>query len=265
MTNPTKPRKIDLTAKDIYVPILGKEVLPTIIHTVAPMHSLIGDREATLEGELQHTFELVIEPTDVDGWNKDATDPRWPEMKQYVVPKTRAAYEEDGQLIIARLRVIEFPAAHRYDVGERWVVVLSDFDVEGSEIAVMVEELYEADDNTCLLDGGLFFMVRLDVHPAFRGQQIGARLIGSALWQLHRSGGDVAALLAKPVACDFGGEQKPPVTVRAIRRLVRYYERMGFKAWDSGDPIQRNGCVPMYAVFGEDGMLFKGGGWSSSR
>ena len=54
-----------------------------------------------------------------------------------------------------------------------------------------------------LIDGSLFLIRQLEVHPAFRGQRIGARLLLHALLKLGRGTGDVAVGLVKPIRSMF--------------------------------------------------------------
>lgn len=98
------------------------------------------------------------------------------------------------------------------------------------------------DDGIFALSGGsLLLCHRLEVHPAFRGQQIGLRLLTHGLWFLHRSDADRAVLEAVPLpphmrrftqAQQLTGKvtvAEKRIRARAVRSLVAYYEQIGFR------------------------------------
>lgn len=115
----------------------------------------------------------------------------------------------------------------------------------------------EAEDSLALIDGSLFYIRGLFVHPAFQGQRLGARLLAHTLWAMQRSTGDTAILLAKPVQ-NFFAPDDPACGVEEIRRLVQYYRRLGFTRADPRAPIRPDEPVAMYALFGESRLPFRG-------
>ena len=52
-----------------------------------------------------------------------------------------------------------------------------------------------------LYEGILFLLDKLHVHPAFRGQDPGIRLMGYAVMELQRSFQDVFACVMMPIRC----------------------------------------------------------------
>jgi len=69
-----------------------------------------------------------------------------------------------------------------------------------------------------------------------------------ALWALRRASGDLAVLETYPIASIFDAVAPRP-TRRDIRRLVWYYERLGFQRSYPGTPI-RVRAVAMHLQFG---------------
>jgi hypothetical protein len=69
----------------------------------------------------------------------------------------------------------------------------------------------------------------------FAANDLGARLMGHALGSLPRSDMDVSACIACPIPSiwaplnEDGERPKPDCSPVAVERLVRYYERLGFR------------------------------------
>jgi GNAT superfamily N-acetyltransferase len=190
---------------------------------------------ATDERPLSHTLELRIPRAFLEDLGRQraprGTWRRLAALPGVTVSKSVGPYDSP-EVTIGRLTVGEYPDRFRYDRAQRSVVSWFEWlDADGTELGALADKA--EDDvrfNFAPGDGSLFWFVRLGVHPAFRRQHLGARLLAHALWVLPRHSEDLALMKVMPIECMFGGP--PPVRTRAaILRLTRYYQRLGLKRW----------------------------------
>ena len=135
-------------------------------------------------------------------------------------------------VIIGRLTIGEYPDYLRCDCSGRPGISWFDWlDGEGTELGAIADRTqHQARYEFAPSQGSLFWCKRRSVHPAFRGQHLGARLLAHALWTLPRRVEDLALMEVMPMDGEFGGP--PPVRTRAaILGLARYYERLGLTRW----------------------------------
>lgn len=135
--------------------------------------------------------------------------------------------DEGPEVIVARVSIYEYPTAFKERLGISWTNWLdwdfSEFEVVG-EYMDMLEEECEAPSV-----GSLFYVDRVDVHPAFRGKRFGGSLIVHALSLMRRSTDDIALLYAMPLASWFDRGSGCNRSPDAIQKLVDYYSSLGFE------------------------------------
>ena len=186
-------------------------------------------------------------------------------MEPLSLPHVPEVLDRD-RLLVARLEVAE----HREIIcqtlcGGSWFEYLDAIGDDGGTLMTgIVVDLAgydkpideDRDGMPPLIEGSLFWFRSLGLHPAFRGQNIGARLLAHALFHLHRCEFDLAVLEAFPMKTIFDSKV-PPRTVAAVRKLVSYYEWVGFKR---SRPEERIRCraVPMHSYFGSLGLPVRG-------
>src|SRR6185295_13571260 len=102
-----------------------------------------------------------------------------------------------------------------------WFDYLDGFDQESGDVGAILDDLMETDD-TLLLDGSLWLLRRLGVHPVVRGQHLGLQLVARTLSYCRNAEGDLAVLTAHPSSTWFGA----PV---AETSLIPYYRKVGFE------------------------------------
>ena len=162
---------------------------------------------------------------------------------------------------MARVALEDFPATTCTALtGGNWFDWLDAIGDDGQTcIAGLVHDLTSEEGDaeamhveSPLIHGSLFWLRRLDVHPKLRGQEIGARLMPQALWTVRRVSGDLAVLEAFPTESLFD-VAAPTRTASAVRRLVSYYERVGFRRSRPSERI-RCAAVGMHVQFGTFGL-----------
>ncbi len=218
-----------------------------------------ADAESLMQGGIAHSISIVLTRDEVEDTLHErggSAEAAWQGLETFVTERTREQFA-NGELVVAVLRVEEFPVRIRSDLGLSWFLWLDAIDSDTAVAGTVADEIQEARDSFALLDGSLFYIRGLSVHPAFGGQQLGARLVAHALWAMQRSTGDTTVLLAKPTENYFTAGE-PACGVREIRRLVRYYERMGFVRAEPDERIRAREPVAMYALFGENRLPFRG-------
>jgi GNAT superfamily N-acetyltransferase len=140
------------------------------------------------------------------------------------------------------LIVAEYPAAWIQLAGETWAQALGNRDASLAPLAAWLAGELENDFSAEVLSATLrpaeppstIFVYRvLQVHPAVRGQRVGARLIAHALLALGRHETDAALLEALPIPSiwDPLRPHELPATCdpAGVEALARHYARLGFQ------------------------------------
>jgi GNAT superfamily N-acetyltransferase len=174
-----------------------------------------------------------------------------------------------SRLLVARVQVQEIPLRLVNELDVDFKVAFSDHE-EYVEFEI-VDALRATDDGFSLRrplqDGGSLLLVRdLEVHPAFAGQLLGARLLGHTVWELTRHPGDLVYLGAYPWRRLFARTRGvPQCSSRDVARLVNYYERLGFHRAEPEKRITGRDHVRLYRHVGAFGLPISGLGWLSER
>ena len=126
-----------------------------------------------------------------------------------VAPPSRRVFTE-GRLLIAQIQIEEIPHRWVAEVNESWAVAFEDY--EDKYEYEVVDRLRAVDDGRTLrnplqVGGSLLMLYGLEVHPAFTGQRLGARLLMHALWELIRHPDDLLYLRARPLRQFFTRER----------------------------------------------------------
>lgn len=234
----------------IQLPESGPAVQPTIRQGCITRYNGFADCDGLYDHPpISHVIDVTISDDELE-----IGEEWWAKLTATIRPEG-----SDGEewVRIASAQIDEFPARFSWDLKTSWFNWLDSMDGDLAVVGELADELMEHDGSLALICGSLLYLRSVDVHPAFRGQQIGARLVAHALWSLSRSTGDVAALLAKPVRSEFR-EGEPDCSAAAIRRLAGYYRRMGFERSRPRERFRDNGAVLMHARIGEFTLPFRG-------
>ncbi|MBW7475690.1 GNAT family N-acetyltransferase [Paenibacillus oenotherae] len=134
---------------------------------------------------------------------------------------------EDDQIIIARLEITEFPDEWKEEMETSWHNWLDALDGDHAIVGaradqIVDEDIYEED----FYYGSLYYIWRLDVHPNFRGEEIGIKLINYTFKHLLRNAQGIVFLIAKPMQSRLS---KTQINFNSSSRLSKYYRRCGFK------------------------------------
>lgn len=245
-----KAKLIEVAGTTVQLPDGGPAVEPTIRQRCVTRYSGFADLDSLfgappISHEIDVTVSRWVLETEGDAWERLAGS--------FEVESS----EGEEWVRIASAQVDEFPARFQWDLNTSWFDWLDSMDGDVAVVGEFADELRERDDCMALLSGSLLYVRNIDVHPAFSGQQIGARLVAHSLWSLSRSDGDVAMLLAKPMKGRFR-EGEPDCSAAAIRRLARYYRRMGFERSHPGERFGKDRAVLMHALVGEFTLPFRG-------
>jgi GNAT superfamily N-acetyltransferase len=246
-----KAKLIEVAGTTVQLPDGGPAVEPTLRQRCVTRYSGFADLDSLFDAPpISHEIDVtisrwVLETEEGDPWERLAASFK--------------VESSDGEewVTIASAQVDEFPARFRWDLNTTWFDWLDSVDDDVAVVGEFADLLTERDDCMALLSGSLLYVRLADVHPAFTGQQIGARLVAHSLWSLSRSDGDVAMLLAKPMKGRFR-EEKPDCSAAAIRRLAGYYRRMGFERSYPGERFAKDRAVLMHALIGEFTLPFRG-------
>lgn len=155
------------------------------------------------------------------------------------------SYNARGEpyVTVAVLEALELRDRIRIADGRSW---LDWFDQAGDDALGAIAETIanqegDRDYGFALIGGAAIYFSDLDVHPAFRGQHLGARLLAHATWHLVDSS-CVGLLRAYPKDSAFEPdrplrERPEPIDQTGRDALVRYYARVGYKPWERGSNL----------------------------
>lgn len=205
-------------------------------------------------GGISHEFELVVERAFE---YPEVTEREWLDGNVDLALDQMPSAVTPDRILLARLQLEEFPV----HIGDQcgWY---DWFDGAGDERMLEVLNTLQDGDvrnaDFALYDGALIWLKELGVHPAARGQQVGLRLMGHALWQLHRTSSDVAVLQVGRIGTPFD-KMPDELAPGTMTGLVRYYQRLGFKPWKARqNPEQHPGLI-MYLPLSQ-GLRARGAG-----
>ncbi|AWP28109.1 GNAT family N-acetyltransferase [Paenibacillus sp. Cedars] len=136
-------------------------------------------------------------------------------------------YVEDNQIIIASLNITEFPDDWKEEMETSWFNWLDVLDGDHAIIGARADQIVDEDVyNEHFHFGSLYYIQRLDVHPNFRGEEIGIKLINHTFKYLLRNAQGIVFLIAKPMQSKLSESQ---LDFNSSSGLSRYYKRCGFK------------------------------------
>jgi hypothetical protein len=244
-------------------------VEPVIRHRSRMDFHGFGRLESYEYGRLQHRVEAVILPESLDQWARAGearNPPTWEDLLKLNYREPIAApSDEDPAFVVGRLEIEEHPRITRWRLQSSWGDWLRSIDIHSAFVGDVLDQLEESREGKELLhknpllhvEGSLFHIRSVAVHPAFYGQAVRRRLIAHTLWAMHRGIGDVAIILVYPSDNALGPEGSPDQSVAATRQLTRYYQRMGFTRSLRGR-IVAGRPVPMHVFFGAQPLRVSG-------
>jgi GNAT superfamily N-acetyltransferase len=234
---------------------VGKQltVWPHIEHTARYPSGRPLDGGAQSEPIASHTFEFRVMQDDLttrlSGARTPKGDERWERLiaVPHLIHGVEMAYGGSGMpyVVPARLDVLELTDRVRQEGGRSW---WDWFDQAGDdELGEIAHTIAKHDDDgeygLALIGGAAYYFTDLDVHPAFRGQHLGARLLAHATWLLVCECDNIGLLRASPKVHGLfdppreGTNEPDAVPIEQHHALTRYYERVGYRRWKPGSRL----------------------------
>lgn len=134
--------------------------------------------------------------------------------------------EEENSIEIAKVTITEFPNEWKEHMEVTWFYWLDALDGDHAVIGSRADEILDRELYEDPFDlGSLFYVQSLKVHPLFRGNKLGIKLIEYAFKYLIRtSNGMIFVIAEEPITSVF----KEQSSANKSTGLVRYYEKSGF-------------------------------------
>lgn len=170
----------------------------------------------------------------------------------FEVRETPEEGEPGWEVVVARLTMAQLNSRHRDVLRTSWHEWLDSIDGDLAWVGSFLDHATEEPDEyeSDLIGGALFHIYNVGVHPAFRGQDVGLRLIAHALLNASTGLNDAATLIAADAPNGWDGRGRDQTRARA-RALARHYARLGFSEVDE----REHGVnVLMYAPLGRCGL-----------
>lgn len=223
-----------------------------------------GRLESYEYGRFQHRAEAVILRDTLQQWaqaEEIENPPTWEDLLKLAYPGTQPYLDdEDPAFVVGRIDLEEHPRITRWRLNLSWSDWLRSIDAVSALVGEVLDEV-EAGmaqfQSAGRVEGSLFHIRNVAIHPEFHGQAIGRRLIAHTLWMMHRGVGDVAVILVLPNPNPLGPAEPADQSSAEIRKLTRYYRGMGFTRSIPG-PIVDGQPVPMHAFFGTEPLRVSG-------
>ncbi|MEN8374926.1 MAG: hypothetical protein ABFS34_05700 [Gemmatimonadota bacterium] len=243
-----RPAPLELPGSDLQVLLADGSTLEAkpIVQIAAdlPGGFGFGDFGEELDGHPRtFTYTCVVGG---DIWKGDTAD-----LEQRVTPFTEKRFETSGDLAVAACVVYVYPDWLRDSIRANWWYMLDATSSVGAQIGYAIDRLRKRRGLGGLgLWNRLIVVDRIAVHPTFRHQWVGARLLAHAILDRFSGMGDVAALAAYPMHNPFD-DATPLRSEGAVRNLVRYYQRLGFRRALPRERITAKEPVVMYVSLNE--------------
>jgi len=266
--DPHQPRaQLKVGGSLIRVQLPGRSPItaePEIRHRSRMSFHGFGRLESYEYGRFQHRVEAVILRECIEERGRKGVEnaPTWKELVSLGSPETQPYLsDEDPGFVVARLEIEEHPRITKHRLRSTWGAWLRAVDSTSALIGDVLDRMEGEDagnEATDRLDGSLFHIRTVAVHPAFRGQAIGRRLIAHTLWTMHRGYGDVAMILLFPGFNPLDpSASQPDQSASAVRKLCRYYQKLGFRRSVAGRALGHE-AVPMHVFFGMEPLHVSG-------
>jgi hypothetical protein len=230
--NPSSEMPFDSVRVVVDLPSGERARIETRLHHVSWLALL--DQEGDEFGAREHLFRVSVDREHASG---DAVSPE--KADEPALPTDR--FE------IARLTIVTYPV----ELADRdgWLSVC--FGSEESHFYSWVEANCEKPP---FWGGALLYAKNLDVRSAFRGQELGLKLLRAGIRSVNDDVGDdnPVVLIARPQNSRYEPEKEDewrrsgPSSdddsswkdeVALSHSLARYYERLGFERWTSPDEL----------------------------
>ncbi|WP_260871281.1 N-acetyltransferase [Paenibacillus sp. Y412MC10] len=170
---------------------------------------------------IYHTISVVVSMEQID---MECT------LTQEVENQLKEKYyleENEDQLVVARLEITEFPNEWKEEMGDSWFNWLDALDGDYAVIGERADRIVNEDIYGEAFEyGSLYYIQRLDVHPEFRGQEVGLKLIQHTFKYMLRNANGMVFLIAKPMKSKLS---KKSNVFKSSSRLSNYYKKCGFK------------------------------------
>jgi GNAT superfamily N-acetyltransferase len=238
--------------------------MPIFVHHVAefgPM-ALLSLRDVTELPPADHTLEVRLRRDDFDSDEAPNDLPLWSAIAE--LPGMEVVNDDTyccAAAVVARLSIRQYPDHLREALGLTWEEWLEE--MEEDVAGALADAITESHPDS-LWGGTLYHFRDLQVHPEFRGQHLGARLLAHALWMLLSGPRDLAVMYAMPMPDRFQRDgTEPPRDPDAVKRLTRYYRRLGLHVWPRRGRVTGKEATALW-MRGRDSLPFEPGdvSWS---
>ena len=220
-----KKKKLSLADTQVRLAVPGYDAVhlqPSIEHHIETIRA-IGFGEPIM-GDVPFTHSFVV-TIDVE---LDSASLPTRAVADALGFETRDAEElGDYQIVVAKAKLGEFPDQVRYRYQWSWFDWLDAIDSEIAEIGEYLDSRDPDDYEADLVGGSLIHVYHVGTHPAFRGQEIGLKLLVHSLWASGTGLNDAATLMACDCPLPWDGREREQTSSRATK-LAKLYGRIGF-------------------------------------
>lgn len=186
------------------------------------------------EAPFRHTFTVTL-PIEGEDPEEERHLVNQLSAAQFEIKSAPAGYDHTLEVIVATTEIQQFPSRFQEGDDTVWSEWLDSIDSDLSWVGCIADRIRDRSENGELLSGGhLFYISKLNVHPRFRGQKIGLRLLAHALLAVSHSTHDVTILIATDLPGLWDPRPREQTRKRA-QSLARYYQQLGFRETESAE------------------------------
>lgn len=209
-----------------------------------------AETELPFRSGIDHEFRAVVDGSffsTAEEWG-----PIEAALQQLGAKKVAGAERWATAYELASCRISQFPAYWKWEHNSTWQYYLEEVDEEADYAGRLMDKLELEVLSHSIFHGSLLLIRSLKVHEQIRGWEIGAKLLGHALWRLHTEEGEIAMALV-----DHDNFDPDYPTSRAQLRMLsvrnQLFERAGFRTVAHAGLVDESAQLKVfYAVLGED-------------
>lgn len=219
-------------------------------YTVQEPALRFGELELPFRSGIDHEFRAVVDGSFFS--YGEEWEPVEAALQQIGAKKVDGAEPGATAYELASCRISQFPAYWKWEHNATWQYYLEEVDEEAEYAGRLMDKLELEVLPHSIFNGSLLLIRSLKVHKQVRGWEIGAKLLGHALWRLHTEDGEIAMALV-----DHDNFDPDYPTSRAQLRMLsvrnELFERAGFRTVAHAGLIDESVQLKVfYAVLGED-------------
>lgn len=198
------------------------EIFPSVIHKSHCELSDFPQNDFNLDVDpIFHTLKLVVS---LDLIKEEYEYIEEELLEKYWIDKER------NLLIIAKLRMTEFPNTWREIMGDSWSYWLDAVDGDHHVIGCRADEIIERELYDEPFDNGsLFYIQDLDVHESFKGEDLDVQLLRYTFQSfLHNATGMIFVIPQKVDKGNPRNDINSSIKIIKDAEMIKQYEKCGF-------------------------------------